>query len=130
MSDVSSLVVVMLLMLVTWPVSGQQRQVLKLAYDARQEETAKAFFPLTKTLTHTNWHCFFVEKYMFEQKLFHLPRKWGEEAIISLYIQRSVYIFSILFSIHFWRCWRGEFVSQSTVSLVKDYFLYSSDLNV
>ena len=49
----SSLVVVMLLMLVTWPVSGQQRQVLKLAYDARQEETAKAFFsPDQNSNTH------------------------------------------------------------------------------
>ena len=59
LSDVSSLVVVMLLMLLTWPVPGQQRQVLEPTYDARQEETAKVFFSLlvTKNLTHTNRHC-------------------------------------------------------------------------
>ena len=37
----------------------------------------------------------------------------------------SVCIFSILFSIHFLRCWQGEFVWQSRASLVVDHFLYS-----
>ena len=42
----------------------------------------------------------------------------------------SVYIFSILFSIHFLRCCQGEFVKQSRGSLVCDHFLSSWDLNV
>ena len=37
----------------------------------------------------------------------------------------SVCIFSILFSIHFLRCWQGEFVEQSRASLVDDHSLYS-----
>ena len=42
----------------------------------------------------------------------------------------SVCIFSILFSIHFLRCWQGEFVEQSRAFLVGDLFLYSHDVNV
>ena len=33
-------------------------------------------------------------------------------------------------SIHFWRCWRGEFVLQSKASLVGDHFLHSLDLTM
>ena len=47
---------------------------------------------------------------------------------LTLYILTSVCIFSILFSIHFLRCWQGEFVKQSGASLVGDHFLYSRDL--
>ena len=36
----------------------------------------------------------------------------------------SVWQFSILFSIHVLRCWRGEFVSQSRASLVAYHFLF------
>ena len=49
---------------------------------------------------------------------------------INLYTLTSECIFSILFSIHFLRCWQGEFVEQSGVSLVVDHFLDSHDLNV
>ena len=42
--------------------------------------------------------------------------------------QYPVCIFSILFSIHFPRCWQGEFVKQSRASSKSDHFLYSSDL--
>ena len=35
-----------------------------------------------------------------------------------------------MISIHFLRCWQGEFVEQSRVPLVGDHFLYSRDLNV
>ena len=42
--------------------------------------------------------------------------------------QYPVCIFSILFSIHFPRCWQGEFVKQSRASSESDHFLYSSDL--
>ena len=42
----------------------------------------------------------------------------------------SVCTFSILFSILFIRCWQGEFVWQSRVSLVGDHFLYYGNLNV
>ena len=47
---------------------------------------------------------------------------------LNLYIQTSVCIFSILFSIHFQRCWKGEFVYQSKASWVGDHLLYSCDL--
>ena len=36
----------------------------------------------------------------------------------------SVWKFSILFSIHVLRCWRGEFVSQSRASIVAYHFLF------
>ena len=41
----------------------------------------------------------------------------------TLYTLTSVCIFSILFSIHFLRCWQGEFVQQSRACLVGDNFL-------
>ena len=44
--------------------------------------------------------------------------------------QYPVCIFSILFSIHFPRCWQGEFVKQSRASSKSDHFLYSHDLNL
>ena len=50
--------------------------------------------------------------------------------LLTLYTLTSVCIFSILFFIHFPRCWQGEFVIQSKVSLPGDHFLYSHDLNV
>ena len=43
-------------------------------------------------------------------------------------ILTSVSIFSILFSLHFLRCWQGEFVEQSTASLVGDHFFPFCDL--
>ena len=49
---------------------------------------------------------------------------------LTLYTLTSECIFSILFSIHFLRFWKGEFVKQSGVSLVVDHFLDSHDLNV
>ena len=49
---------------------------------------------------------------------------------LTLYTLTSVCIFSILFSIHFPRCWQGEFVSQSRALLVGDHCLYSLNLNV
>ena len=45
---------------------------------------------------------------------------------LILYIPTSVYIFSL----HFPRCWQGEFVKQSRASLVGEHFLYSHDPNV
>ena len=50
--------------------------------------------------------------------------------VLTLYTLTSLCIFSTLFSIHFLRCWQGEFVSQSRASLVCDHFFYSHDLNV
>ena len=50
--------------------------------------------------------------------------------ILTLYTLTSVCIFSILFSIHFLRCWQGEFVEQSWALLLDDHFLYSCDLNM
>ena len=49
---------------------------------------------------------------------------------LTLYTLTSVCIFSILFSIHFLRCWQREFVQQSRASPVGDHFLYSPGLNV
>ena len=49
---------------------------------------------------------------------------------LTLYTLTSVCIFSILFSMHFPRCWQGEFVSPSRASLVCDHCLYSLNLNV
>ena len=48
----------------------------------------------------------------------------------TLYTLTSVCIFSILFFIHFLRCWQGEFVYQSKASFVCDHFLYSCEFNV
>ena len=42
------------------------------------------------------------------------------KVLLILYTQTSVCIFSILFSIHFLRCWKGEF---SIASFVDDHFL-------
>ena len=49
---------------------------------------------------------------------------------LTLYTLKSVYIFSILFFIHFLRCWQGEFVYRSKASFVGDHFLYSHNLNM
>ena len=49
---------------------------------------------------------------------------------LTLYRLTSVFIFSTLFSAHLLMCWQREFVQQSKVSLVGDYFLYSHDINV
>ena len=38
--------------------------------------------------------------------------------VLTLYTLTSVIIFSILFSVHLPKCWQGEFVKQSTVSIV------------
>ena len=48
--------------------------------------------------------------------------------ILTIYTLTSVFRFSILLSIHFLRCWKGEFVQQSIAYLVGDHFLYSHDL--
>ena len=48
----------------------------------------------------------------------------------TLYTLTSVCIFSILFFIHFLRCWQGEFVYQSKASFVSDHFIYSCDFDV
>ena len=40
----------------------------------------------------------------------------------------SVCIFSILFPVHFVRCWQGEFVQQSRTLFVGDHFFNSRDL--
>ena len=50
--------------------------------------------------------------------------------LINLYTLTLSCIFSILFVIHFLRCWQGEFVCQSKGSFPGDHFLYSHDLNV
>ena len=47
---------------------------------------------------------------------------------LTLYTLTSACKFSTLFSIHFLRCWQGEFVLQSRASSVVDQFLYSLDL--
>ena len=49
---------------------------------------------------------------------------------VALYTLTSVCIFSILFPIHFLRCWQGEFVYQSRASLLGDHFLFSHVLDV
>ena len=48
---------------------------------------------------------------------------------LTLYTLTSVCIFSILFSIHFLRCWQGE-LARSKASVVFDHFHYSHDLSV
>ena len=53
-----------------------------------------------------------------------------DSILLTLYTPTSACIFSILFFIHFLRCWQGDFVHQSKASLVGDHFLYSHDLNM
>ena len=50
--------------------------------------------------------------------------------LLTLYTLKSVRIFSILFFIHFLRCWQGEFVYQSKASFIGNHFLYFHDLNM
>lgn len=54
----------------------------------------------------------------------------GIDMRLNLYSLTLVCIFSQLFSIPFLRCWQGEFVQQSRVSLVADHRLYSCNLDV
>ena len=49
---------------------------------------------------------------------------------LIFYTLTSIWTFSILFSIHFLRCWQRECVYQSREYLVCDHFLYSHDLTV
>ena len=53
-----------------------------------------------------------------------LPRN-----LLTCCILISVWMFSILFCIHFLRCWQGEFVEQSRASLVGDHFISCHELN-
>ena len=48
----------------------------------------------------------------------------------TIYTLTSVCIFSILFSVHFQRCWQGEFVKKSRASSAGGHLSYSHDLNV
>ena len=43
---------------------------------------------------------------------------------LSLYTQTSQYIYSLLFSKHFLRCWQGEFFKQSRASLVGEFISF------
>ena len=79
-------------------------------------------------------------------RLFHLKKNWAQVchlwfchfasslyhlcSLLGLIAPASVCIFSVLVSIHFLRCWQGEFVKQSRASFVGDHFLDSRDLNV
>ena len=68
--------------------------------------------------------------------LFHTASgKWCENRLSSrqirtkvwaFYTLTSVCIFSIVFFIHFLRCWQGEFVEQSRATSVGDHFLLFS----
>ena len=49
---------------------------------------------------------------------------------LTIYNLVLICIFSILFSIHFPRCWQGEFVKQWRASFVGNNFLHSQNLNV
>ena len=55
---------------------------------------------------------------------------WAKSLLLTPYTLTSESIFSILFSIHFVRCWQGEFIQQSRASVVGDHLLYSHDLDV
>ena len=73
-------------------------------------------------------------KYMMKRVHNQYLKVGGEDKVkinlLTLDIITSVNIFSIIFTIHFLRHCRGEFVEQSRVSLVGDQFLYSCDLSV
>ena len=73
-------------------------------------------------------------KYMMKRVHNQYLKVGGEDKVkinlLTLDILTSVNIFSIMFTIHFLRHCRGEFVEQSRVSLVGDQFLYSCDLSV
>ena len=56
--------------------------------------------------------------------------KWRRKDVLTLSTLTSVCIFSILFSIHFQRCWQGELAWQSRASVIVDHFLYSHDLSM
>ena len=71
-------------------------------------------------LYHQRIFCLFKFFYLF----YHFIK------LLTLYTITSVWIFTILFSINFLICWRGEFVQQARASFVGDHFLYSCDCNV
>ena len=68
--------------------------------------------------------CYDKENLFDNQELLNLVVKG-----LILYTLTSILIFSLLFSIHFLKCWQGEFIQQSR-TLVGDHFLYSCGLNV
>ena len=49
---------------------------------------------------------------------------------LTLDTPTSVCIFSVLFFIHFRRCWQEEFVYQSKAFFIDDSFFYSRDINL
>ena len=49
---------------------------------------------------------------------------YWQSVSLNIYNLTSPCIFSILFSIHFLRCWQGEFVYQSRECLVGDHFFF------
>ena len=61
---------------------------------------------------------------------FHASQKIWAIMVLILSTLTLVCIFSILFSLHFLRCWQGEFVQQARTSLVRDHFLCSCDHDV
>ena len=48
--------------------------------------------------------------------------------VLAIYTLTLVFIFFILFSLHFPRYWKGELFWQSGTSLIGDHFLYFHDL--
>ena len=69
---------------------------------------------------------FIAEFYSSPPGLYFCWCEWDTRLIDS---PTSICIFSALLSKHFLRCWQGEFIQQSRVSLAGDHLLYSHDLN-
>ena len=74
------------------------------------------------------------QNFRFDSFLPQALSKIGNECFwdLSTYLnsQTSVCTFSILFFIHILKCWQGEFVWQTRVSWLHDYFIYSHEFYV
>lgn len=94
--------------------------------------TKKANLNVKNCILHTGLPTW--QNFRFDSFLPQALSKIGNECFwdLSTYLntQTSVCTFSILFFIHILKCWQGEFVWQTRVSWLHDYFIYSREFYV
>ena len=125
------------LCVISWEISGNSQSIPSVCH---------SFLPLKQLSCFlynvTEWFRLAVKKTfdlfsMSGKALYHKElflnkanTTWYPLTPLTFYNLTSECKLSILCSIHFLRCWQGEFVQQSRASLVGDHFLYSRNLNV
>ena len=78
----------------------------------------------TQQMFYDDPHVMYISIHRHDDGTF-FPGTGKSEEVLTLSTLTSVCIFSILFSVHFLRCWKGELVWQSRVSQAGDHFLHS-----